>query len=162
MLKKIITILSISLITNIQASNISVDTKNILESSNEFKKHFFLYNQKNEKSAFNPVGNYDSIEDFKNTLKIIELKNFKSPIKNSYALNDGVFGLIKDKNNLYLTIQADVKTLKDNVCKELNHNKKPIIIEPFTLTNSLYYLDNNYACFKNKNKSQNLYIYKIN
>ena len=160
MLKKIITLLSTTIAFSIQANNILIDSQKILEQSELFKNSLIDYQKNNNKEAFNPKGNYDSIEDFRNTLKNLNLDNFESPIKNPYYDRDGVFGLIKDNNNLYLTIQSDVKTLTNDICKELNNNELKTI-EPFTLTESIKYLNNYYNCFSNEKNSQNLYIYKI-
>tara|TARA_Y100000588_G_scaffold324551_2_gene357799 strand:+ start:18440 stop:18928 length:489 start_codon:yes stop_codon:yes gene_type:complete len=161
MLKKIIILLSLSSIISIQANSISIEAKSILESSEYFKNTVIQYEKENNKKAFFPLGNGDSIEDFRNTLRIMNLKNFESPIKNPYYDRDGVFGLIKDKENLYLTIQSDIKTLNNNICRDLNNNNITKNLDNFTLTESLNYFDGNYSCFNNKDNKQNLYVYKI-
>lgn len=161
MLKKIIILLSLSSIISIQANNISIEAQSILESSEYFKNTVLQYEKQNNKKAFFPLGNGDSIEDFRNTLRIINLKNFESPIKNHYYDRDGVFGLIKDKENLYLTIQSDIKTLNSNICIDLNNNNVPKKLDNFTLTESLNYFDGNHSCFNSKDNEQNLYVYKI-
>ena len=143
-----------------ESFNLSEKTQKILEESKNIKQAFIDYKNKNNSSIFNPKGNKNSIEDFRSTLSNANL-NFTSPIKNPYYDYDGAFGLIEDSDNLYLVIQSDIKTLTNEICNELNKNNMIKTISPFTLTESLNYLKNDYSCFTNNDNNQNLFVYKI-
>ena len=127
------------------------------------------YRAENAASAWSGDGT-NSFTDYSSTEAELVNENFLkdsvvSPVQNPTVPTDGGYQMFNDNGNTFIVVQADVSSLSNNVCSEIEQlagrDGSAVTLDPFTLTQALTVVDTRYHCFTNTGATQNYFIYEV-